>query len=173
MPPQPNVKRSLIGLIWLIVIIGVGVAALPWLAALNSRLAAASAFLAVCTLHLAIAWPFRAQMPVVWQILISLTYGAIGLYLTGRPGWPLEAVRTPLIVYLAAYAAFEIVLFAVRRAPARGWLLASATVALIAAATIWLASLSTVAPMVGANIAAGGLARLFLIRRSANARSRA
>jgi hypothetical protein len=167
MPPVQS-KRSLIGLLWLIILIGVCVAVLPWLPALNSRIAAASALLTVSALHLAIAWPFRAQMPVVWQILISMTYGAIGLYLMGRPAWPLEAVRVPVIVYLGAYAAFEIMLFAVRRAPSRRWLLMSAAVSLIAAAAIWQTSLSTVAPMVGANIAAGGVARLVLIRRSAN-----
>jgi hypothetical protein len=96
--------------------------------------------LLISALHLAIAWPFRGTRASVWQVLVAIATGGLGLYLLGRGAASPETIRPASMIGLLAIAVLEAIVF--RRAA--GWarrilFLVSAGAAALVAGLVWIA----------------------------------
>lgn len=118
-------------------------------------------------LHLAFAW--RASRPgaAVWEALLGVLYGAIGVYLLANPVPGLEALTLALATYLVFEGVLEFVLALVLRPlPGSGWLLFDGLVTLLLAVLIfsgWPASSTwVVGTLVAISIFTSGVTRLMV-----------
>jgi uncharacterized membrane protein HdeD (DUF308 family) len=118
-------------------------------------------------LHLAYAWQAGRADAVVWEILVGMLYGGIGVYLLARPVAGLESLTLVLAIYLVTEGVLEFVLsFQLRPLPGSGWLLCDGIVTLVLAAMIgsaWpISSVRAVGTLVGASMFFSGITRLML-----------
>src|SRR6185436_16828427 len=88
--------RWLLALSILIILAGALTIVTPRLEGLDAHVLVAGLLLLVSALHLAFAWPFRPTPAVLWQALLSVAYGAIGLYLLGRSDLSADSIRLPV-----------------------------------------------------------------------------
>src|SRR4029434_6228172 len=73
-------------------------------------------------LHLAYAWQAGRPGAVVWEILLGILYGGIGVYLLAQPGAGLASLTLALAFYLVFEGVLEFVLsFQLRPLPGSGW----------------------------------------------------
>jgi len=118
-------------------------------------------------LHLAYAWQAGRAAAVVWEILVGMLYGSIGVYLLARPVAGLESLTLALAIYLVTEGVLEFVLaFQLRPLPGSGWLLFDGIVTLVLAAMIgsaWpISSVWAVGTLVGVSMFFSGITRLML-----------
>ena len=118
-------------------------------------------------LHLAYAWQAGRPGAVVWEILLGILYGGIGVYLLARPGAGLASLTLALAFYLVLEGVLEFVLsFQLRPLPGSGWLLFDGIVTLVLAAMIgsaWpVSSLWAIGTLVGASMFFSGITRLMV-----------
>jgi len=118
-------------------------------------------------LHLAYAWQAGRAGAVVWEILVGMLYGGIGVYLLARPVAGLESLTLALAIYLVTEGVLEFVLsFQLRPLPGSGWLLFDGIVTLVLAAMIgsaWpISSVWAVGTLVGVSMFFSGITRLML-----------
>lgn len=118
-------------------------------------------------LHLAFAWRAGRASGVVWEILLGVVYGAIGLYLLARPVAGLASLTLAVAFYLLIEGILEFVLsFQLRPAPGSGWLLFDGVVTLVLAAMIWstwpTSAVWVVGTLVGISMFFSGITRLML-----------
>jgi uncharacterized membrane protein HdeD (DUF308 family) len=118
-------------------------------------------------LHLAYAWQAGRPGAVVWEILLGILYGGIGLYLLTRPGAGLASLTLALAFYLVAEGVLEFVLsFQLRPLPGSGWLLFDGIVTLLLAAMIgsaWpISSVWAIGTLVGFSMLSSGVSRLMI-----------
>ena len=118
-------------------------------------------------LHLAYAWQAGRPGAVVWEILLGILYGGIGVYLLARPGAGLASLTLALAFYLVLEGMLEFVLsFQLRPLPGSGWLLFDGIVTLVLAAMIgsaWpVSSLWAIGTLVGASMFFSGITRLMI-----------
>jgi uncharacterized membrane protein HdeD (DUF308 family) len=118
-------------------------------------------------LHLAYAWQAGRASAVVWEILVGMLYGGIGVYLLARPVAGLESLTLALAIYLVIEGVLEFVLaFQLRPLPGSGWLLFDGIVTLALAAMIgsaWpISSVWAVGTLVGVSMFSSGITRLML-----------
>jgi len=126
-------------------------------------------------LHLAFAWKAGRAGAVIWEILLGLLYGGIGIYLLAQPVAGLGSLTMALALYLVMESVLEFILsFQLRPAPGSGWLLFDAIVTLALAAMIWsawpLSSAWAVGTLAGVSMFSSGITRLMLsiaVRRNA------
>jgi uncharacterized membrane protein HdeD (DUF308 family) len=72
-------------------------------------------------LHLAYAWQAGRPGAVVWEILLGILYGGIGVYLLVQPGAGLASLTLALAFYLVFEGVLEFVLsFQLRPLPGSG-----------------------------------------------------
>jgi len=157
--------RWLLALSILIILAGALTIVTPRLEGLDAHVLVAGLLLLVSALHLAFAWPFRPTPAVLWQALLSVAYGAIGLYLLGRSDLSADSIRLPVTAYLLIDGLLEWGLLSrVGDQAARPWLLVDAIVTIAIAAMIGSAWPSregwAMAALIGINIFLGGLTRL-------------
>ncbi|MGH3627586.1 MAG: HdeD family acid-resistance protein, partial [Sciscionella sp.] len=89
-------------------------------------------------LHLAFAWRGGHARAVLWEILLGVAYGAIGLYLIARPIMGLASLAFAIAFYLFIEGILEFILsFQLRPARGTGWLLVDAIITLVLAVMIW------------------------------------
>jgi len=118
-------------------------------------------------LHLGFAWRAAHAGTAVWEILIALLYGGIGVYLLTRPVLGLEALTLALATYFVLQGVLEFVLaFVLRPVPGSGWVLVDGIVTLLLAVLIWRGWPATSAWVVGTLVGFGmffnGLTRLMV-----------
>src|ERR1700693_6088340 len=118
-------------------------------------------------LHLAYAWQPGRAGAVVWEILVGMLYGGIGVYLLARPVAGLESLTLALAIYLVMESVLEFILsFQLRPVPGSGWLLFDGVVTLVLAVMIWSAwpvsSVWAVGTLVGVSMFFSGITRLML-----------
>ena len=118
-------------------------------------------------LHLAYAWQAGRAGAVVWEILVGILYGGIGVYLLARPVAGLASLTLVLAIYLVTEGVLEFVLsFQLRPLPGSGWLLFDGIVTLVLAAMIgsaWpISSVWAVGTLVGVSMFSSGITRLML-----------
>jgi uncharacterized membrane protein HdeD (DUF308 family) len=118
-------------------------------------------------LHLVFAWRSGSAGAVVWEILLGVVYGAIGLYLLMRPIAGLASLTLALAIYLFVEAVLEFLLaFQLRPARGTGWIVLDGIVTLVLAGMIWTAWPSSAAwaigTLVGISMLFSGITRLML-----------
>ena len=118
-------------------------------------------------LHLVFAWQAGRPGAVVWEILIGILYGGIGLYLLAQPVAGLQSLTLALAMYLVIEGVLEFVLsFQLRPLPGTGWLLFDGIVTLLLAvmiASAWPVSAGwAVGTLVGISMLFSGVTRLML-----------
>ncbi len=131
-------------------------------------------------LHLGFAWRAGHASAVIWEIVLGIVYGGIGLYLVAHPVAGLESLTLAIAIYLVMEGVLEFVLaFQLRPISGSGWLLFDGIVTLALAALIgrgWPRSSAwAVGTLVGVSMLFSGITRLMLsvgARRIADAGSR-
>ena len=118
-------------------------------------------------LHLAFAWRDGRAGAVLWEILLGVVYGAIGLYLFANPVAGLASLTLAVAIYLLIEGVLEFVLsFQFRPLPGSGWLLVDGIITLILAVMIWSTWPSSAAwvvgTLVGISMLFSGVTRLML-----------
>lgn len=118
-------------------------------------------------LHLVFAWQAGRPGAVVWEILIGILYGGIGLYLLAQPVAGLQSLTLALAMYLVIEGVLEFVLsFQLRPLPGTGWVLFDGIVTLLLAvmiASAWPVSAGwAVGTLVGISMLFSGVTRLML-----------
>jgi uncharacterized membrane protein HdeD (DUF308 family) len=152
-----------------VLMIGAGVLAigLPMVAGIAVGALVAWLLLFSGVLHLVFAWRSHAAGAVVWEILLGVVYGAIGVYLLVYPLVELASLTLAVAIYLCAEAVLEFVLwFQHRPSAGRGWLLFDAIVTLVLAlmiASTWPSSATwVIGTLVGISMFFSGISRLVL-----------
>ena len=152
-----------------VLMIGAGVIAifLPLVAGVAITAVVGWLLLLSGALHLVFAWRSGSAGAVVWEILLGVLYGAIGMYLLVRPVAGLASLTLALAIYLFVEAVLEFMLaFQLRPARGTGWLAADGIVTLVLAGMIWMAWPSSAAwaigTLVGVSMLFSGITRLML-----------
>jgi len=118
-------------------------------------------------LHLAFAWRAGHASAVIWEVLVGLVYGAIGLYLVVHPLLGLASLTLAISVYLLFEGVLEFVLsFRTRPARGSGWLLADGVITIFLAAMIFFtwpsSSVWVLGTLIGISMLFSGISRLML-----------
>ena len=118
-------------------------------------------------LHLAFAFGSGRARAVVWQVLLGLAYGFIGMYVLANPVAGLASLTFAIAIYLFVEGVLEFMLsFQLRPAPGSGWLLADGIITLVLAVMIWSTWPSSAAwvvgTLVGISMFFSGITRLML-----------
>jgi len=151
----------------LMIVSGISAIVLPAVAGLALTVMLGWLLVFTGALHVGMAWRGEGAAAIAGEIVVSLLYAAIGIYLLGRPAAGLASLTVALAVVLAAKGVLE-ALFAssVRPLAGSGWLLLDGLVnvaiaTLIAAA--WPASTAwAIGIMVGVSMVSSGLTRLMI-----------
>jgi uncharacterized membrane protein HdeD (DUF308 family) len=118
-------------------------------------------------LHVAFAWKAHRATGVLWEILLGIVYGSIGIYLLRHPVASLGSLTLAIAIYLLLKGLLEFALaFQLGRASGRGWLLADGIITWLIAVMIWStwpwSAHWVVGTLVGINMLFGGITRLIL-----------
>ncbi len=118
-------------------------------------------------LHLVFAWRAGRPGAVLWEILLGVVYGGIGLYILSRPVAGLASLTLVIAAYLLIEGVLEFVLsLQLRPAPGSGWLMADGIVTLVLAVMIWStwpsSAVWVVGTLIGISMFFSGITRLML-----------
>ena len=118
-------------------------------------------------LHLAFAFGSGRAGAALWQVLLGLAYGFIGVYVLANPVAGLASLTFAIAIYLLVEGVLEFMLsFQLRPAPGSGWLLADGVITLVLAVMIWSTWPSSAAwvvgTLVGISMFFSGITRLML-----------
>ncbi len=118
-------------------------------------------------LHLVFAWRGSSAGSVVWEIVLGIAYGSIGLYLISNPASGLASLTLAIGLYLFFEAVLESMLsFQLRPAPGAGWLLVDGIVTFLLSMmilTTWPSSAAwVVGTLVGISMLFSGMSRLMI-----------
>lgn len=118
-------------------------------------------------LHLGFAWSGDRPWSIVGEIMISVLYGAIGLYILARPAAGLASLTIAVAGYLIAKGVLEgVMALKLRPLPGSGWLLFDGVMMVAIAAMIlasWPASAAwAIGVLVGVALFSSGLTRLLV-----------
>jgi uncharacterized membrane protein HdeD (DUF308 family) len=102
---------------------------------------------------------------VLWEILLGVIYGAVGIYLLASPVRGLLSLTLAVATYLFVEGVLEFVLsFELRRAPGAVWLLVDGIVTLGLAVLIWTtwpsSGMWVVGTLAGISMLFSGITRL-------------
>ena len=118
-------------------------------------------------LHLLLAWRTGTAGGVIWEILLGVVYGGIGLYLLAHPIAGLASLTLVLAFYLLLEGGLEVGAWLhLRSSTGSVWLLFDGVVTLILAAMIWATWPSSTAwvigTLLGISMLFSGISRLML-----------
>ena len=151
----------------LIMIAGFLAIALPLVSGLALTLIVAWMLIFTGVLHVVFAFRAGHARMAVWQVLLGLVYGLIGVYILMNPVAGLAGLTFAVAVYLFAEAVLEMVLAVqLRPAPGTGWLIFDSIITFILAVMIfstWPSSAAwVVGVLVGISMLFSGMTRLML-----------
>ena len=151
----------------LMILAGILAIAMPPAAGLAVSLVVAWLLLFSGAMHLVFAWHTRTAGGAVWEVLLGLVYGFIGVYMLAQPVAGLATLTLALAIYLLLEAVLEFTLFSfLRRRPGASWLLFDGVVTLILAVLIWRTWPSSaewvIGTLVGISMLFSGASRLML-----------
>jgi len=117
--------------------------------------------------HLVFAWYRPSTGGLIWEVLVAILYGFIGVYLLMHPVTGLESLTLALAIYLLIEAILEFVLgLTLRPLPGSGWLIFDGLITLILAVMIWRtwpsSSAWVIGLLVGISMLFSGTSRLML-----------
>jgi uncharacterized membrane protein HdeD (DUF308 family) len=123
----------------LLIVVGLIALAVPFVASVAVEVVIGWLLVFSGMLHLAFAWRSGGTRAVLWQILLGIVYGAIGIYIIARPLVGLSALTLVLGAYLLIEAILEFVLaFEFRPTAGSGWLIFDGIVTLVLAIQLGL-----------------------------------
>jgi uncharacterized membrane protein HdeD (DUF308 family) len=151
----------------LIMIAGFLAIALPLTAGIAITLIVGWMLIFAGVLHIVFAFRSGRAGAVVWQVLLGLVYGFIGVYILMHPVAGLAGLTFAIAAYLLAEAVLEMVLaIQLRPAPGTGWLIFDSIITFILAVMIWSTWPSSAAwvvgVLVGISMLFSGMTRLML-----------
>jgi uncharacterized membrane protein HdeD (DUF308 family) len=151
----------------LIMIAGFLAIALPQIAGIAVTLIVGWLLIFTAVLHIVYAFRAGHARAAVWQVLLGLVYGFIGVYILRNPAAGLAGLTFAIAVYLLAEAMIELVLsYQLRPLPGAGWLLFDSIITFILAVMIWYTWPSSTAwvvgVLVGISMLFSGMTRLML-----------
>lgn len=151
----------------LMIVSGIAAIVLPAVAGLAVTVMLGWLLVFTGALHLGMAWHGEGAAAIAGEIVVSLLYAAIGIYLLGRPAAGLASLTVALAVGLAAKGVLEaVVALSVRPLPGSGWLLLDGLVTVAIATLIaaaWPASTAwAIGIMVGVSMVSSGVTRLMI-----------
>lgn len=151
----------------LMIVSGIAAIILPGVAGLTVTVMLGWLLVFTGALHLAMAWSGHGVAAIVGEIVVSVLYAAVGVYLLAHPIAGLASLTVAVAVALTAKGVIEATIaFSAWPLPGSGWLLldglvTAAIAALIAAA--WPASTGwAVGLMVGVSMVSSGFTRLMI-----------
>jgi uncharacterized membrane protein HdeD (DUF308 family) len=164
------VKESVgwsIALSALMIVAGILAIGLPQVAGVAVNLVVAWLLVFSGAAHLVFAWYTRTTGGVVWELLLGILYGFIGVYLLMHPIGGLATLTLMLAIYLFAEGILELILsFQLRPLPGSGWLIFDGIITLILAVLIWRTWPSStewaIGTLVGVSMLFSGISRLML-----------
>ena len=155
--------------IWGVVMLicGILAIALPWASGIGVVILVGWVLLLAAVSHLFLAFHTHSVGGVLWQILLSLIYGAAGVFMLMNPLAGLVTLTLVLAVFLLMEAVLETALyFQVRGKVNAGWVLFNAIVTLILAVLVWSqwpsSSLWFIGTLVGISLIFSGISRISL-----------
>ena len=165
-----SVKKSLgwsIALSVLMIVAGILAIASPLAAGIAVNIFVAWLLVFSGCAHLVFAWYRPTAGGLIWEVLVAILYGFIGVYLLAHPVRGLESLTLAVALYLLIEAILEFVLgFTLRPLPGSGWLLFDGIITLILAVMIWRTWPSSTGFVIGTLVGIGmifsGTARLAL-----------
>ena len=118
-------------------------------------------------LHVAFAWRGHTAGGVIWELLLGLAYGCIGVYFLFRPLGGLVSLTLAVAIYLFVKAVLEFILWSqLPHVAGRGWLIGDGLITLILAvmiASTWPSSAAwVVGTLIGISMFFAGTSRLML-----------
>jgi uncharacterized membrane protein HdeD (DUF308 family) len=151
----------------LIMIAGFLAIALPLIAGIAITLIVGSMLIFTGVLHIVFAFRAGQARMTVWQVLLGLVYGFIGVYILMNPAAGLAGLTFAIAVYLFVEAVLELALgIQLRPAPGTGWLIFDSIITFILAVMIWSTWPSSAAwvvgVLVGISMLFSGMTRLML-----------
>jgi uncharacterized membrane protein HdeD (DUF308 family) len=151
----------------LIMIAGFLAIALPLIAGIAVTLIVGWMLIFTGVLHIVFAFRAGQARMVVWQVLLGLVYGFIGVYILMNPVAGLAGLTFAIAVYLIVEAVLELALgLQLRPAPGTGWLIFDSIITFILAVMIWSTWPSSAAwvvgVLVGISMLFSGMTRLML-----------
>jgi uncharacterized membrane protein HdeD (DUF308 family) len=149
------------------IVAGILAIAMPPVAGLAVNIIVAWLLLLSGAMHIVFAWHTRTVGAVLWEVLLGLLYGAIGVYLLAQPVAGLAALTLALAIYLFLEAVLEFTVWTyLRRLPGAGWLLFDGLITLALAVMIWRTWPSNtewvIGTIVGLSMLFSGFSRLML-----------
>ena len=151
----------------LMIVAGITAIGLPFISGIAIDVVVAWLLIFSGALHVAFAWRGHGPAGVLWEILLGLVYGAIGVFLIARPVAGLATLALAMAIYLSVEAVLELALwFQLRGSRGRGWLMFDAIVTIVLAALIWRtwpsSAVWVVGTLVGLSMLFSGISRLAL-----------
>jgi len=151
----------------LIMIAGFLAIALPLIAGIAFTLILGWMLIFTGVLHIVFAFRAGQARMAVWQVLLGLVYGFIGVYILMNPAAGLAGLTFAIAVYLFVEAVLELALaIQLRPAPGTGWLIFDSVITFILAVMIfstWPSSAAwVVGVLVGISMLFSGMTRLML-----------
>jgi len=164
------VKKSVgwsIALSVLMIVAGVLAIASPLAAGIAVNVLVAWLLVFSGAVHLVFAWYKPSTGGLIWEVLVAILYGFIGVYLLMHPVRGLESLTLALAIYLLFEAILEFVLgLTLRPLPGSGWLFLDGIITLILAVMIWRTWPSNtgwaIGTLVGISMIFSGTSRLAL-----------
>jgi uncharacterized membrane protein HdeD (DUF308 family) len=151
----------------LIMIAGFLAIALPLIAGIAITLIVGWMLIFTGVLHIVFAFGAGQARMTVWQVLLGLVYGFIGVYILMNPAAGLAGLTFAIAAYLFVEAVLELALgIQLRPAPGTGWLIFDSIITFILAVMIWSTWPSSAAwvvgVLVGISMLFSGMTRLML-----------
>jgi len=151
----------------LMILAGILAIGMPLVAGIAVNVLVAWLLLFSALMHFVFAWHTRSTGGIIWEVLVGVAYGAVGVYLLLNPLRGLVTLTLALAIYLVAEGFFELFMFfQLRPVPGRGWFLLDAIITLVLAFLIWRSLPSgtewVIGTLVGISMLFSGITRLML-----------
>ena len=156
-----------IGFSILLIVLGLCALALPFLAGVAVTAIVAWLLIFGGIAHLVLAFHVRGAGAHLWEALVGIAYGAVGIFLFLHPRAGLVSLTLLLGAYLMIKGVLELVAgFAVRGIAGGRWLLVDAVISILLAILIWIhlpsAAGWAIGTLLGVAILFSGISRLAL-----------
>jgi uncharacterized membrane protein HdeD (DUF308 family) len=149
------------------ILAGLMAIALPEVASFAVTLVVGWLLIFSAVMHFVFAWHARGSGGVLWEVLLGILYGGIGIYLITHPLLGVASLTFALAVYLLVEGVIEGVLaFRLRPRAGWGWLMFDSVVTILLGILIWVhwpsSSLFIMGTLVGISMLFSGITRLML-----------
>lgn len=167
--PSGLTRTSGWSMVWgvLMFVCGMAAIALPRISSVEIVIILSWILLIVGVWHLIFAFQSHGAGGILWQVLLALLYGAVGIYMSMHPLLSVVSLTLVLAVFLTFEGVLEIILyFAVRTLRHASWVLVNGVVTLILGILIWKqwpsSSTWVIGTLVGISLIFSGVSRFLL-----------